>query len=184
MPLAPPPTPTALDFLQASRLASCLPSKAAGVGNVTSSERSQTGPVPSVLVNHTGRGGRGYKCHGSPAPPGARAPSPPQCRDRGTPSFQQDRGAPVRSARASCHTPGSSPLPARTSSRQSTASWNPPGRQALIVYAAELAFLFPSVPARGGGEPDVALGRHDFESGKHTYQQPAEHGAAGNSQGH
>lgn len=133
----------------------------------------------------TTQGGRAVaKCHGSPAPPGARAPSPPQCQDRGTPSFQQDRGAPVRSARASCHTPGSSPLPARTSSRQSTASWNPPGRQALIVYAAELAFLFPSVPARGGGEPDVALGRHDFESGKHTYQQPAEHGAAGNSQGH
>lgn len=67
-PLAPPPTPTALDFLQASRLASCLRSKAAGVGNVTSSERSQTGPVPSVLVNHTGREGRGQV---------SRQPSPP-----------------------------------------------------------------------------------------------------------
>lgn len=55
MPLA--PSPTARDLLQASRLASCLPSKTARVGDVTPFERPRTGPVQSCRVNQTGREG-------------------------------------------------------------------------------------------------------------------------------
>lgn len=58
------------------------------------------------------------------------------------------------------------------------------GRRHRIVYTAELAFLISLCGCWGRSEPEVVLGRHGFESRKHTYQQTAEHEAAGNSQGH
>lgn len=157
MPLAPPPRPWASSRLL--RLASRLPSETAGLGNVTSWDRSQTGPVPSVLVIQAGREGCRY----------VSRPRSPPWGESSLPIAVSRPWDPRRFSEGFVSHPGVLPSPRQDLQPSKSCRLEPSGET-----GAESALPSPSVPAGGGGELDAACGRHGFESGKHTYQQTAE----------